>query len=566
MNDDIIIENGLGFKFNLESGKLFAVVTHCNDKIELTSNVVKQRLRQKNLAHLFINEYQIFELVRRYKNSTDSTFELEIGEQRDAICEILVSHDEMKAYLTLSPNFGGKVVTLHDIETLLQEKRIVFGIASTDEIEAVLQEGEVTRFVIAQGEDPVTGQDTQFKAIVATVRERKPFINEDGSVDYRELGDIMTVHKGDLLCERIPPVEGKSGCNVLGKTILPTSGLNLAFSVDKNSVYINPENPNQLLAAITGQPIPVENGVMVSPVLTLDKVDLESGNIRFDGTVIVKGDVLESMKVYALIDIIIEGNVINSKVECMGNLIVKGGVTGNSQLIAGGEISVKGGVQGYKEINELDIKSNQAKIIAYNSVSVGFAENFTIEADLDIVIEKYAMNSQLIAKNKIVSGRKNSSKKPSLIGGETWATSLVRAAIIGSEMGVKTRVIVGVDPFIKKRIDEIKAELDVNQKEQQDILKSLEFSERHPRKINSEMVKRLHYTLEHLQFDADAYQAEYKELLANMVSLENPKVIADRGVYVGTEIKINNIWWRAQENRGKSIFTLEKREIVINNR
>lgn len=564
MNDDIKIENGLGFRFNPENGKLFAIITHCNDKIELTSSLVKQRLRQENLAHFFINEYQIFELVRRYKNATDSTFELEIGEQRDASCEILISRDEMKAYLTLTPNFGGKAVTLNELETLLQAKGIIFGIVPTEEMEAVLERAEVAHFVIAQGQEPVSGQDTQFKAIVETVRERKPFINEDGSVDYRELGDIVAVHKGDLLCERIPAVAGQNGRNVLGQMISPTNGREIAFSVDKSSVYVNPENSNQLLAAITGQPIPVENGVIVSPVLTLEKVDLETGNIRFDGTIIVKGDVIESMKVYALIDIIIEGNVINSKVECMGNLVVKGGVTGNSQLIAGGEVSVKGGVQGYQEVEEA--KHSPAKIIAYHSVSVGFAENFTIEADLDIVVEKYAMNSQLTAKNKIVAGRKNLGKKSSLIGGETWATCLVRAGIIGSEMGIKTRIVVGVDPFIKKRTDEIKQQLEIIQKEQQDIHKSLEFAEHHPRKINAEMIKRLHYTLEHLQFDVDAYQAEYKELLANMVSIENPKVIADRGVYVGAEIKINNIQWRAQENRGKSIFTLEKREIVINNR
>jgi hypothetical protein len=51
-----------------------------------------------------------------------------------------------------------------------------------------------------------------------------------------------------------------------------------------------------------------------------------------------------------------------------------------------------------------------------------------------------------------------------------------------------------------------------------------------------------------------------------MGTIENPRVIADRGVYVGTEIKIDNVWWHAQENRSKSIFTLEKREIVVNNR
>jgi uncharacterized protein (DUF342 family) len=565
MNNDIKIENDLGFKLDTETGKLIAVVTHCNNKIELTSSIVKQRLKTEKLAHLFVSEYLVFELVRRYNNSIDGRFEVEIGEQRDAVCEISLSADKMKAYLSLSPNFGGKAITYDEIAQSLTDKNVIFGI-DDEQIETLVEKGECLKIVIAKGEEPIAGIDTQFNTIVSTVRERKPFINEDGSVDYRELGDIVTVHKGDLLCERIPPVVGVAGKNVLGEIIKPENGKNTQFAIDKSSVYINPENSNQLLAAITGQPIPVENGVMVSPVLTLDKVDLETGNIRFDGTIFVKGDVLESMKVYALIDIIIEGNVVNSKIECMGNLIIKGGVTGNSQLIAGGEISVKGGVQGYQENNEIEKKMNPAKIVSYNSVSVGFAENFIIEADLDIVVEKYAMNSQLTAKNKIVAGRKGSGKKPSLMGGETWATSMVRAAIIGSEIGIKTRVIVGVDPFIKKRVDEIKKQLSRIQKEQQDIQKSLVFAEYHPHKIKPKMLERLHYTLEHLINNSEAYQAEYKELLSNMTTIESSRVIADRGVYVGTEIKIHNVWWHAQENRGKSVFTLVRDKIVINTR
>jgi len=51
-----------------------------------------------------------------------------------------------------------------------------------------------------------------------------------------------------------------------------------------------------------------------------------------------------------------------------------------------------------------------------------------------------------------------------------------------------------------------------------------------------------------------------------MTSIEDAKVIAERGVFVGTEVQINNVLWKAQENRARSVFRVEKREMTINTR
>lgn len=561
------MSNGFEFKLASDNRKLFAVCSPTDEKIDLTANVFKERLAESSYSNFFINEYLVAEFLRRYKNALDDEIiEAEVGERRDASCEIYISEDKMKAHLAITPNFGGKDITFADIQKVLADKKIIWGIVDNDAIEDVLKKGRVADFIIAQGIEPVAGIDAKFENLTPEAHERKPMVDEDGNVDYRELGDIVMVHKDDVLMQRIPAVPGKKGRNILGEIIMPTGGADIPFSSDKKGVHVNPNDSNQLLSDITGQPIPVPNGMIVSPILTVKQVDFESGNIRFDGSVVVLGNVDEGMQIYAIEDVTVDGSVTDAKIECMGNLIVKGGVTGNSELIANGNVTVLGGVQGHNEINEEVPEGHEAKIAARGSVLVGFAENFSIEAGVDIVVEKYAMNNQLMAGNKIVTGGKNSAKKPSIMGGITWAMTLVKGTIIGSSSGIRTYVQVGSNPYIQKRTAKIKSLLVPNEKEQADIHKILAFIDSHPERGNTELLEKLHHTLSKLIIDADSYHAELQELSENLTIIADAKVIAERGVYTGVEIRINNTFWKAQENRGKSVFRSEHREMTINQR
>jgi uncharacterized protein (DUF342 family) len=80
------------------------------------------------------------------------------------------------------------------------------------------------------------------------------------------------------------------------------------------------------------------------------------------------------------------------------------------------------------------------------------------------------------------------------------------------------------------------------------------------------MIEKLHHTLSKLVIEADLCHAEQKELAANMSIIDDAKIIAERGVYAGTEIKINSVLLKVQENRGKSVFRVERREMTINSR
>ena len=279
-------ENGLNFKLNPKNRKLFAVISPCENKIELTAKIVRERLEKTAFADFFLNDFLIYDVVYRYNHSTNELLEIEIGEQRDATCDIALSDDKMQALMTLTPNFGGVTITLADVKTQLLAQHIVWGIVSDNEIEEAIKQGEIVDFVIAQGELPVHGQDTQFISLVEGVSAKKcqPLVSEEGVVDFRELGETITiVNKDDVLMYRTPPVIGKAGKNVLGEVVLPEGGNDLLFSGDRKGVDLNPLDENQLISTITGQPVLIPHGVIVLPVLTVKRVDLQSGNIRFNG-------------------------------------------------------------------------------------------------------------------------------------------------------------------------------------------------------------------------------------------------------------------------------------------
>ncbi len=550
-------QNGLEFKLSKSERKLLAVFTPAADKLDsLTMDVVKKRLKEAELAYLFINELAVAELINRYSDPNAEAFEYEIGERRDATCQITVSDDKYRARLTVTPNYGGKEITLASIQKALKEKEVTYGIVDTEKLQEIIDKGYCTDFLVAEGVRAVDGIDSQFKSMMPATHERKPKIDANGVANYRELGEIPVVRKDSVVMQRIPAVQGKEGRTVFGEVVQPKIGETIPFSKDMTGVYVNPNDDDQLLSSVTGQPVPVPNGMTVSPILTLDKVDFSTGNVNFDGAVVVKGDVVEGMSIEALEDVIINGNVIGANIKSMGGLTIKGGVMGSSQLFSNADITIKNGVQGAEQPSDENHVNDTQKIVARGSVIVEFVENYHVEAGYDIVISKYALNTELMAGNKIFAGAKNSSNKSSIIGGSCCALMQVKAAVVGARSGIKTQLQVGLNPYMQKRLLDMKEDLSTKQDELVYIGTLLAFYDDHPEKTTDRMIAKLHRTLSKLNIDIKELKTEIDELTESFAIVDNARIVVDRGVFVGTEVQIGNVRWKAEENRGKSLFIL----------
>lgn len=553
----MLIKNGLNFVLNEESCKLEAIFTPNNiDKIEFTVALVKQRLSEENFLNLFISENSLFQLVRSC-NKNNEPFKIEIGELRDASGEVVVSKDEMTATLIYSPAFGGKLLTLTDVHHCLQQAGITYGLISDQKIEAILNEEQISELIVAKGLPPVAGIDAQFESLIPQ-RVKEQCTCDQEIIDYRDLGEIVTVQEGQLVMRRIPAKPGQKGRNVFGDVIDCYHGLDTPFSSNKKGVYINPDDNDYLCSELIGTPVLIPHGVIVLPILTLKCVDLKSGNVNFPGGVIVQGDVENEMKVYALNDLVIEGNVENAHLECGGCLTVFGSIQ-NSRLKADGDVNLHGGI-------------NASRVISHSSIEVMFTEYSDIEAGIDISVCDYALNSGLFAGNKITIGQKG--KRKSLVGGVAWAMLEVKAAVFGSTTEVNTRIRVGSDPHIQKRLDELNSSLVTNDKEQNRIKKLIVHICSKQEKTTelteltelTQLNERLELTLHKLISENEFYNKELAMIYDNLAMIKYAKVIAESRVNIGSEIQISQALLKTDKPLGRSIFRESRGEIEVVNK
>ncbi len=360
-------------------------------------------------------------------NTTQASFLLQVAERRDAAIQVHVSDDEMTAQISLTLPQGGKHGTPAAVRQALAEAGVVFGVDETALVQACLL-SQVDHMPVAEGAMPQHGQDTVFQALVPQTADRAPKLDANGLIDYREHGAITVVKPGEPLMRRIPPTPGVMGHTVYGRELPARAGVDAAFAPSLSGAQPALEDSNLLKATVGGQPVLVDHGVMVEPVLRLAEVNLASGNIYFDGTVQIDGEVVQGMKVQAKGDIVVGGTV-------------DGGL-----LEAGGDIQVAGGIIA------------QAQVKAQGAVSARFGENCRIQAGTVIALADMALECELESLNQIIVGAKTP-QRGRLFGGSATAMMLVRAPLLGSNKGGLTRVKVGANAELEAQMQALQARL-----------------------------------------------------------------------------------------------------------
>ncbi len=544
--NDALPTDGLTFKLS-DDGKLLAIFGPSECPVPLDEASIKETLAKQGLSNLFLYENALSNLLKQY-NKAKGSFVLEIGERRDGTFSFKVDDDKMAAKLSLTPPYGGAPITLLQIQLALQTKGIVSGIM-TEEIQATLNEGHAAERVIAKGLHPVPGIDARFQSLIPEIRERKPQVDQRNIADYRDLGRLIVVRPGDPLMCRTPPTEGKKGLDITGQILPSRPGQDTQFAsglqgveLDPNDEF-DPDHNNLLLAKISGQPKLVANGVVVEPTIDLPLVDISSGNISFEGTINIKGDVKDGMKVHASGDVFVGGTVEAAEIKAGGNVVIKGGVIGHSEHSG----------------DHSEVPTFNAIIISKGSISARFAENTSMEAGIDIIIEEFSMHNHLTALNRILIGK--SGKKGRLIGGITCASALVKAAVIGSNAGFITKVRAGFNPYLQTQLDKLKLEIDANKKEQEDIKKIIAFISEHPEKNKKNLINKLLHTRGKLEVDCTRLHDQRSHLLSEMTLAEHVQIIIEEAVHCGAEIQIGNLIWKNNDTQGKGVFQLINGEI-----
>lgn len=368
---------------------------------------------------------------RALKKAVDSNSRdpVEIGQMQNSI-DLEISADYMQALIFVNEsedfiqNNQDKIQT--NIHQLLQEHLIVYGLLPL-ELEKV-KTGKA--YIVAKGLAPQKGEDAQVTYLKQA--EKKPEIKADGKADYFDMNFIVEIKEGSWLGEKIPPQEGTTGINILGEVIPGMDGDDIPLKYDINSAYEAEEDGKTVLRAKTKGVIGEVNGVLtVQKHLVVDgDVGLKTGNLKFDGSIQIKGTVMPGYSVVASGDISIE-----SKEGVNGALLIKS---------AEGDVFIKGGVFG----------KNLTKIEANKNIFIKHANECTLEAKENVHIGSYALGSTILGSDVYLDDRKGK-----IIGGKTIAINSITTAFSGNSLERRTELIVqGVDRKILTENAKQKAE------------------------------------------------------------------------------------------------------------
>lgn len=324
------------------------------------------------------------------------------------------------------PVNNGKIFTLDDIKRYIADEGIVVNI-DEEEMQKCFEHysaGEIIeKVLIAQGTKPVNGKDAEI-VIHFGVPETRPKI-VDGKIDYKSVENIVMVSKGDLLLTKRPATQGVKGFNIRKEEIAPIPGKDVTILVGDGATV--DETGTQFTATLDGYVDYNSKKLAVLPLYVVKgNVDYSTGNIKFNGSVHVKGDVLPGFKVEADKNVLVDGICQDSELIAKENVILRTGIKGS----IGGVVKAGG------------------------SAIIGYCEKSRIEARLNIEIKKYAFNCELMAGNRIDA----TSGEGVVAGGSLKAFQEIAVKQLGTQGNCIFNVFVGSKYYIERELENIRKE------------------------------------------------------------------------------------------------------------
>ncbi|MCR5514944.1 MAG: FapA family protein [Lachnospira sp.] len=425
-----------------------------------------------------------------------------------------INPDGMSVEAIFYPPFvGASFLDLEEIKKDITFKGVRSG---TDEaaINDFLENKEYGKvYVLAKGKEPRQGTDGYIEYKFNTDLKPRPKINEDGTVDFHSLENLNHIEKGDVVAILHPEDRGEEGIDCLNRKVNPRPVKHVVFRYGRNLVIS--EDGLNLISKVSGHVMLEGDKIFVSDVLELVDVGPQTGDIDYDGNVLIKGNVQAGFKIKASGDISVSG-------------LVEG-----AEVIAGGTITLNRGVQG----------KTKAVIKAGKNIVAKFLESCeSVYAGGDIEADSI-LHSKVIAKGKVTANGKNGL----IIGGDVRATLCIEAKNIGNEMGTNTTVAVGVDPTMKRRLEELKKilnDLGKNKIQLNQLLEALRKKQQAEGSLAPEKQEMMTKTMRNvimLEQEIAKNKKEFEELRQSIGEEQNAIIRVADAAYPGTKIVFGDV-------------------------
>ncbi len=457
-------------------------------------------------------------------------------ESEKSLPTILVelSDDYYEAYLTIKCDNTQCLLDKDMIYKILEEKNITYGL-DYNTIDLIINECKsVDRVKIAQGKKHQNGKDGKIIFNFHDDSQFKPQKLDNGKVDHKNLNFVNQINKGDILAEKSLPTLGINGITVTGKTIKAKPGKNINFKIGKN-VKISDDGLKLIADEVGIVKIEYDDRISIIKVLEINQdVGVSTGNIKFDGKIIINGNVNSGYKVIGGEDVIING-------------VVEG-----AEIIAKGNIYIKKGIY------------NRAVVMAHENIECKFMESSRVSSQKNIkcdVIMHCDVNSQGTIMANI--------KKGLIVGGIIQAKKEIIAYAIGSQIGTITKLRLGINENFLEELNNIKkiyTETKNNMKKLNQAIDIL--NKQYKNDPNNTQLKTIldktEKTKQQYNEEANKLESKINNMYETLKASCDCKIISNV-FYPGVKIRINNSHYNIKKILKKTALVLENGEIRATN-
>lgn len=491
------------------------------------------------LMDIHINEFDII-VIGKALASDESPIEVKLTSMPilpvDEFLKIEVSEDRMYVKGRFyPPSDRGNLMTKDDIVRKLVSNGIKYGADEAVISDFLTNRKYCTDYILAKATSPVQGHDAQIIYHFNTDLTLKPKTNEDGTVDFHQLDMISHCKKGDLLATLIPVDFGTPGIDVYGNLIKPAKVNNKVLRHGKN-IHLS-EDGLRMYSDVDGHVTLADGRVFVSDTYEIPAdVNTSTGDINYDGNVVVKGNVITGFTVKAKGDIEVYG-------------VVEG-----AYLEAGGHIILRRGMQGM----------NRGVLKANGNIVSKFIENSQVIAGGNVTTETI-LHSKVSAKGEIsVSGRRGL-----VTGGEIRSGTMITVKTAGSQMGTATLLEVGIDPTISDEFKEIEIKIAMLQGEKEKIAQAFALFKKRLEKgaqiteDKKELLRTISQNNIKIEEQLKQAKARYEELKIEMETNTSGAIKVQDTIYPGTKLIIGNVVYFVRNEIQHSKFVRDRADVKV---
>ena len=459
-------------------------------------------------------------LTNVFKRTAETTQE-QAPQPRAAQAYLYITKDRMAAWFYVIPPFNdGPDITEEDLKIVLNQEHVSTGILD-ESLKSIIENKVYGQTVlVAKGILARNGIDGSIKDHFKRDLKLEFKEDENGSVDYKKLNNIQSVREGEVISSITLAVPGENGMTITGQSYPCTiRGTDVSVPVGRNTTLT--EDRTLLISQKTGHVTFVNGKFQVDPILQINgNIDNSTGNLNYDGDILITGDVRNGFSVKATGRIDIRGSVEGAQITAQGSITIASGMSGNGR----------------------------GTLTSDSDVKCRYLEHCTVTAKGNVYAESI-INSKIESGQDIIV----TSGMGVIIGGTILASNSINARIIGSKVRrLVTELIIANVPKNVEESARLTRELEQLHHNMSEVRKNITYLETTQRQDKQQLLENLKQASAYLNLREQEITNRLNEITAT--DLEQSGIIQCQQLLPVVRIRIGSSSLLVQDEYSRSII------------